>query len=173
MRDRLRIMTISANLTLPMPHFLPMTALQGYMVSATGLFPSVKLLASSGPEHLRANALVSGFVLECSLKAFITHKRLTEVPPPQLRGHDLEALWFDAAKYGLLIDPAPPQWCVVLNCLHFGNKVANEKKEGKDKIHFQLRYQSEVHGLSFPVTNDMLSGLEAVVEAVKQALKTP
>lgn len=95
-RDRLRFMTTSANLTLPIPHLLPMTALQGYMVSATGLLPSVKLLASSGPEHLRANALVGGFVLECTLKAFITHKRLTEVPPPQLRGNDLEAFWCKA-----------------------------------------------------------------------------
>jgi hypothetical protein len=64
-RDRLPIMTTSANLTLPMPHLLPMTALQGYMVSATGLLPTVKLLATSGPEHLRANALIGEFVLEC------------------------------------------------------------------------------------------------------------
>ncbi|WP_296908951.1 hypothetical protein [Polaromonas sp.] len=151
-----------------------MTARQGYMVSATGLLPSLKLLSLSGPEHLRANVLVGGFILECSLKAFITYKRTSQ---PQLYGHDLEALWRDAAVEGLEIDRNPPAWCVALNSLHFENKEdatdRRTKGGGKNdaKFKYPLRYQSAHHGLSFPVTVHMLEGISSVSQTVELALK--
>ena len=60
-----------------------------------------------------------------------------------------------------------PQWCFVLNCLHFENK---ENKQNGVKVLYQFRYKSEVHGLSFPVTGDMLVGLQSDVQTVEQAL---
>lgn len=161
-------MTISAILTAPMGVLAQPTEIDGYMASARGLLPSVQLLASSSPEHSRALALLGGFLVECALKAFLSRKGLTakELRNPP-RGHDLEALWVEAVKYGLSLDPSPPQWCFVLNCLHFEN---NENKQNGVKVLYQLRYQSEVHGLSFPVTGDMLVGLQSVVQTVEQAL---
>ena len=150
-------MTNSANLTLPMFRVLPMTPLDGYMVSATGLLPSLKLLASSGPDHLRACALVGGNLLECALKSFLTHKDNEAALKKVLIRHDLEALWCMSVKHDLPIAVTPPSWCVVLNSLHSGPK-------------FHLRYQAEVHGLSFPTTADMLDELPKVLAAVEMAL---
>lgn len=167
-------MTNAVNLTMPMMVFGQPTLVDGYMASARGLLPSLQFLATSSSEHSRALALVGGFLVECVLKAFLSHKGVTEKDLRNFpRGHDLEALWAEAVKCGLSIDPTPPSWCVVLNCLHFGNKVVNENKEKEDRVFFQLRYQSKVHGLSFPVTKDMLSGVRSVFDAVQQALKTP
>lgn len=167
-------MTIAANLTLPMMIFGQPASVDGYMASARGLLPSLQLLATSSSEHSRALALVSGVLVECVLKAFLSHKGVTEKELKTFpRGHDLEALWAEAVTSGLPIDLPPPSWCVVLNCLHFGNKVHNENKEKEDRIFFQLRYQSKAHGLSFPVTRDMLSGVRSVFDAVEQALRTP
>lgn len=150
-------MTNSANLTLPMLRASPMTALDGYMVSATGLLPSLKLLASSGPCHLRACALVGGNLLECALKAFLTHKGEESALKQSPIRHDLEALWHKSVKHNLPIEVTPPPWCVLLNSLHRGPK-------------FHLRYQAEVHGLSFPVPADMLNELPKVLAAVEMAL---
>lgn len=134
-----------------------MTALDGYMASANGLLPSLKLLASSGSEHLRACALVGGNLLECALKAFLTKKvEANALKEPKIR-HNLEALWRMSVENNLPIDAAPPPWCVVLNSRHGGQK-------------FHLRYQAEVHGLKFPHPSDMIDELPKVLAVVEQAL---
>ena len=140
-----------------MVRVLPMTALDGYMASATGLLPSLKLLASSGSCHLRACALVGGNLLECALKAFLAHKGEEAALKDQHIRHNLEALWRRSVNHNLPIDAAPPPWCVVLNSLHSGPK-------------FHLRYQAEVHGLSFPAPAEMLDELPKVLAAVELAL---
>jgi hypothetical protein len=138
----------------------PVSPIEGYMVSARGLLPSLALLASAGPDHLRALALVGGFIVECALKAFLSHQGISE---DELKrrplGHNLEALWERSAGCGLNIQLLTPQWCITLNSLH-------------DQP-YHLRYQSKVHGLSFPVPGDMLAYLPVVVEAVERALQRP
>jgi len=135
----------------------PMTALDGYMASATGLLPSLKLLASSGPQHSRACALVGGNLLECALKAFLTKKVDAAVLKKPYIRHNLEALWRMSVENNLPIDATPPAWCVVLNSLHGGPK-------------FHLRYQAEVHGLTFPHPSDMIDKLPKVLAVVEHAL---
>ena len=127
------------------------------MVSATGLLPSLKLLASSGQDHLRACALVGGNLLECALKAFLSHKGDGAALKNATIRHDLETLWCMSVKHNLPIEITPPPWCVVLNSLHSGPK-------------FHLRYQAEVHGLSYPKTADMLDELPKVLVAIELAL---
>ena len=127
------------------------------MVSAVGLLPSLHLLTSSGPEHLRACSIVGGLVVECALKAFLSHTGIAENKlRDSLLRHNLEALWAKAAERGLFIKLPTPQWCVTLNSLH-------------DQP-YHLRYQSKVHGLSFPVPSDMIAGLSALVATVELAL---
>jgi hypothetical protein len=139
------------------------TEIDGYMASARGLLPSVQLLASTA-EHSRALSLVGGFLLESALKAFLSQNDVKDLSNKPF-GHDLENLWEEAVKCGLPLDPPlPPEWCLVLNCLHFKNK----KEDGP---RYALRYQRELHGLSFPVTTDMHVGLKSVVAAVEHALK--
>ncbi len=142
----------------------PVTETQGYLISARGLLPSLKLLCASGGEHVRACALIAGFILECSLKAFIAHMKAVSARTP-LQGHDLEALWVDALGLGLLIESPPPQWCATLNSLHYVNKAIAHTKKGR----YPIRYQSGNHGLAFPVTADLLSGVETVFATVERA----
>ena len=137
-----------------------MSPIEGYMVSARGLSPSLPLLASAGPDHLRAWALVGGFIVECALKAFLSHQG---IPEHELKkrplGHNLEALWDRSVGCGLNIQLPTPQWCITLNSLH-------------DQPH-HLRYQSKVHGLAFPVTGDMLAEVSIVLATVERALLQP
>lgn len=101
--------------------------------------------------------MVGGFIVECALKAFLSHKGITEKKLKNSPlGHNLEALWAKAAECGLSIKQPTPQWCIKLNSLH-------------DQP-YHLRYQSKVHGLSFPVPSEMIADLPMVVATVEQAL---
>ena len=154
-------MTTNGVATLPMIRLLPPTAIDGYMVSARGLIPSLTLLAGLGSEHLRGSALIAGMVVECALKAFLTHAGMTERELSNYPlGHNLETLWIEAVKRHLPLQEAPPQWCVVLNALH-------------GPPHYHLRYQSKAHGLVFPKAIDISTEIPKVFAFVEQALRTP
>lgn len=144
---------------------IPLTPRDGYLASVTDFLPSVQLLTIAGGHHLRAGAFVAGFTLECALKAFIAGRCPSSVSGLSSKpyGHDLEALWRKAADAGLAIDPQPPQWCLMLNDLHF------ENRGGGDKSKYLLRYQGATPGIHLPATQAMTVGLEHVVNLVLQS----
>jgi hypothetical protein len=167
-------MNISVNIVAPMPRMEPVTPEQGYMASVEAFLPSFELLAVSGDRHARASALVGGLIVECLLKAYLVHtKSKPDKPGDVLQGHDLQSLWSDAEQAGLPIPAVVPAWCVVLNCLHFGNKDPENKGENRRvprERTFPLRYQSTMHVLRFPVSREMLEGVLALSSAVANAI---
>ena len=147
---------------------------QGYMASARAFFPSFELLAVSGDPHARALSLVGGLIVECLLKAYIARKNSKpDEPGGTVFGHDLELLWQDVAQAGLSVDSVAPVWCVVLNCLHCGNKDAKNRSDDLPvpvELRYPLRYQSKMNGLSFPVAGEMLAGVRALRNSIDHAL---
>ena len=105
--------------------------------------------------HAWALALVSGHVLECSLKAFLSKAGLTE---PELKevGHNLSELWARAVRKGLPINATPPDWAETLNRLH-------------DKPYI-LRYPMGLHGLVLLNAQQTTSDLQHIIDTVRQKI---
>jgi hypothetical protein len=109
-------------------------------------------------------------VVECLFKYFLT------LPSDDLGSsqssvitHDLELLWRSAHVAGISIPLEVPDWCVKLNCLHFGNRdphVRGEKLIVPKEHRYPLRYQSGMHGLVFPVTEDMVLGVQMLLKNI-------
>jgi hypothetical protein len=162
--------------TLPMFRAVAVTAEQGYLASIQAFRPSFELLVAAGNEHVRASALVGGLMVECLLKAYLVHISSNPDEPTKTRqGHDLELLWSDAVQAGLTIDAKVPAWCVVLNCLHFGNKDPQNtgaQSNAPVDLRYPLRYQSKMNGLSFPVPSELHAGVLSLLQAVNQALSS-
>lgn len=81
--------------------------------------------------------------------------------------------WSKAVQAGLSVDPTPPAWCVVLNCLHYGNKDPKNRGDNlpvPKELRYPLRFQSKMNGLSFPVAGEMLEGVRALRNLIDQAL---
>ena len=132
----------------------PVATHQAFLAAAVGLMPGAMVLAAASPsESAWALALVSGQILECSLKAFLSKAGLTE---PELKkdGHNLSALWKLAATKGLPISATPPDWAGSLNSLH-----ANP---------YNLRYPMGLHGLVLPNAQQTTSELGHLIETVRQ-----
>ena len=143
----------------------------GSTPSVDGLMHSLPLLAVSGANHLRALSLVAGLIVECTLKAFLSHKGMTEKELMRRPyGHNLEELWLEAERRGLPILATLPDWCERLNELHFQVEPSGDM-EGPAK--HQLRYQTEFHSLACPVTEDLAREVPLLVEEVRRALRQP
>ena len=135
----------------------PVSPVQGYLASARGLLPGVQALGQTATGVAGARALVAAHVLECILKAYLSHRGVTEndLKDPKRR-HNLELLWQEAAGRGLGIDVVPASWCVRLNELH--------------NTPYHLRYP-RVHALVLPAAEPMTSELESIVGLVSAMAK--
>jgi hypothetical protein len=111
--------TVSASISITEPPdcFGPGPVHDAYLATATGLMRGATVLAVAPPsESAWAFALVSGQVLECSLKAFLSKDGATEKDLRDV-GHNLSELWARAVKKRLAIGDMP-QWAERLNSLH-------------------------------------------------------
>lgn len=130
-----------------------------YLVTATGLMPGATLLAAAPPsESAMAFALVSGQILECSLKAFLSK---AGVPEDDLRNereirHNLSWLWAEAARRGLPIVDTPPQWVETLNSLH-GHP-------------YHLRYPKALNVLVLTNAQQTESALRTLIDKVRKGM---
>jgi hypothetical protein len=134
----------------------PVAPHEAFLVVAVGLMRGATVLAAAPlSESAMALALLSGHILECSLKAFLSKAGLTE---PELKtiGHNLSALWELAATKGLPIGATPPEWAGTLNGLH-------------DKPYY-LRYPMGLHGLVLPNAQQMASELKNLIETVRRTI---
>jgi len=70
------------------------------------------LAAAPLSESAMALALLSGQILECSLKAFLSKAGVSvnELKDKQHFGHNLLKLWEIASTKGLRISATPPDW---------------------------------------------------------------
>jgi hypothetical protein len=110
----------SVSITEPPDNFGPGATHDAYLSAATGLMRGATVLAAAPPsESAWAFALVSGQILECSLKAFLLK---AGVPEKELKKqevrHNLSELWTQAAERGLFDSDNLPEWAETLNGLH-------------------------------------------------------
>jgi hypothetical protein len=136
--------------------FTPPAPHDALFAAAVGLMRGVTVLAAATPsESAWALALVSGHILECSLKAFLSKEGLSEVELKTL-GHNLSKLWARAVENGLPISTSPPDWAMTLNQLH-GSP-------------FMLRYPLGLNGLVFPNAQEVTSGLQNIIDKIREKI---
>jgi hypothetical protein len=134
----------------------PVAPHEAYLTVAVGLMRGANVLAAAPlSESAMALALLSGQILECSLKAFLSKAGRTE---RELRRkdvrHNLLELWALAVREGLCITATPPQWAETLNRLH--------------DYPYHLRYPMGLHGLVLPNPQQTTSELEHLIDTVRQ-----
>jgi hypothetical protein len=132
------------------------TPAQAYFGAAEVLMPGVRLLAAGGSDACVALTLLSGQMLECLLKAFLSKHGTPEKELMNSFGHDLNKLWLSASHDGLRIDVTPPQWVECLNGLY-----------GRP---YYLRYPMGLNGLVLPGPQPMVAELEQLLDAVRQGI---
>jgi hypothetical protein len=119
------------------------------------------LLLADGPpsDSAPALALLSGQILECSLKAFLAKVGVTEdeLKRKALR-HNLLALWDRAETTGLPIGAIPPPWAVTLDSLHNGPS-------------YYLRYAKGLSVWVLPIAQQMMLDLKHLVETGRQRIQ--
>lgn len=151
-------MSIFMNATDPADLMSQLTEWDGYMIVAHDLLQAVEALSTLPPTiHPRGCAMLAAHALECTLKAFLSHKRKNG-----LRGeHELLKLWKMACKEGLNIPQVPPDWVTILSWGHGPN--------------FYFRYQEGVkvnskhvivHGGQTPDLVPMAIALRKLIEIV-------
>ncbi len=134
----------------------PVAPHEAFLAVAVGLMRGATVLAAAPPsESAWALALVSGQILESSLKAFLAKAR------PQLDlkkefGHDLSKLWARAATEGLPMSAAPPDWAETLIRLHASP--------------YYLRYPMGLHGLVLLNAQQTTTGLQRIIDTVRQKI---
>ncbi|SEO34994.1 hypothetical protein [Nitrosovibrio sp. Nv6] len=129
-----------------------------YFGVAQSLIPGVKILAAASPPQNYALALVAAHVLECLLKAYLSRNGSdAHIRKRKLR-HDLKVLWEMAFEQGLHIPKSPSSWVDCLSSLHAEP--------------YHLRYSSGVHGIVLPSAEPMTSELAALLEVVRDQLKS-
>jgi len=106
-----------------------------------------------------ALALLSGQILECSLKAFLSKAGLAEHELTRKKDvrHNLLELWALAVRKGLCITATPPQWAETLNRLH--------------DYPYHLRYPMGLNGLVLPNPQQTTSELEHLIDTVRQTIE--
>ena len=139
-----------------------LTEEDAYMIVAHDLLPAVEALSALPSSiHPRGCAMLTAHALECTLKAFLSHKGKFE-----LREHDLLKLWEMAFKEGLSIPQVAPDWVAILSWGHGPN--------------FYFRYQEGVkvnnkhvvvHGGQYPALIPMTTALKNLIEMVGLAIK--
>ena len=135
---------------------VPPSAAQSFLVAARGLFDGAEALVVLQPQRPLPCAFLAAQALEGALKAFLSHSGFTE---RQLKsvGHDLEALWAQAASKGLAISKEPAPWCTLLNSSH--NKP------------YYYRYPMGLNGMAFPPLVPMISDLRSILMSVRGAIR--
>lgn len=135
----------------------PVAPHEAYLAAATELMRGAWWLADAPPsDSAAALALLSGQILECSLKAFLSKVGVTENELKNVLRHNLSALWERAKTEGLPISAILPEWAATLNSLH-------------DKPHY-LRYPMGLHGWVLPKAQQMTSELRNLLEMVRQRI---
>jgi hypothetical protein len=122
---------------------------------------AIVLAAAPPSESAWAFALVSGQILESSLKAFLAKARpeldwLDWKKKNEFRHHDLSKLWKQAATEGLPISAAPPDWAETLNGLHAKP--------------YYIRYPMGLHGLVLLNAQQTTSELQHIIGTVRQKI---
>ena len=148
----------SLNVTLEPVRIAPVTPAEAYFGAAQALMPGAQWLATAPSIPGSALTLVSGHMLECLLKAFLSSRGTTESELKK-RGlrHNLSKLWRQASIAGLQISPTPPAWVERLSALH--------------NHPFYLRYPMGLNGLFLPATEPMLSEMQALLDLVRQKIR--
>jgi hypothetical protein len=149
--------TVTISVTEEQDSVAPVAPHEAYLAAAVGLMRGAMLLADAPPsDSALAFALLSGQILECSLKAFLSKAGVKEreLKQPVLR-HNLSALWKLAATKGLPISAIPPDWAGILNGLHDP---------------YYLRYPKGLHGLVLPNAQQTTSELGRLIENVRQRI---
>lgn len=134
----------------------PVAPHEAFLAVAAGLMRGATVLAAAPlSESSMALALLSGQILECSLKAFLSKAGLTEreLRKKKVR-HNLLELWALAVTNGLRISATPPHWAETLNSLHDDP--------------YRLRYPMWLHGLVLPNAQQTTSELGDIIDTVRQ-----
>jgi hypothetical protein len=129
-----------------------------YLAAATALMRGATVLAAAPPDESGwAFALVSGQILECSLKAFLLK---AGVPEKELKKkevrHNLSELWARAAGLSLPIGHAP-QWVDHLNGLH--------------DFPYCLRYPEGLNALVLTDAHQTQSDLRNLINTVEKGME--
>jgi hypothetical protein len=148
---------VSASITEQSDSFGPGPIHEAFLRAATEFMGGATVLAAADSSESKwAFALVSGQILECSLKAFVAKK--TGLPEKQLKnkfGHDLSELWVEAAHLGLPIGNMP-HWAEALNGSH-------------SRPH-HLRYPTTINILVFANARDTESELRNLIDTVRKGM---
>lgn len=129
-----------------------------YLGVAQSMMPGVRILATASPSPALALDLVAAHVLECLLKAYLSRDGSdVGLRDPNVR-HNLKALWEMAFAQGLRVPQSAPSWVDGLSGLH--------------KNPYHLRYSAGVHGIVSPSAEPMTSELTALLEVVREQLKS-
>jgi len=135
----------------------PVAPHEEYLAVGAGLMRGAMVLAAAPPSEAALTlALVSGQILECLLKAFLSKAGLTEreLKRKEIR-HNLSELWTLAVTKGLPISATPPDWAETLNRLH--------------DFPYHLRYPMGLHGLVLPNAQQTTSELQHLIDTVRQS----
>lgn len=129
-----------------------------YFGVAQSMMPGVRVLATASPSPALALDLVAAHVLECLLKAYLSRGGSDVGLRDQNVCHNLKALWEMAFAQGLRVPQSAPSWVDCLSGLH--------------KHPYYLRYSAGVHGIVSPSAEPMTSELTALLEVVREQLKS-
>lgn len=131
---------------------------ESFLMTANQLLAGAAALADINLPALLPGALLSAQALETGLKALLwTAGRTTsELRNPPL-GHDLVALWTEAAHKGLLA-VSPPDWCILLNSLH--------------AFPYKGRYPSGLNGFQTPNAKATVGKLAIILELATKAVQS-
>jgi hypothetical protein len=133
-----------------------------YLSAATGLMGGATVLAAAPPsEGAWAFALVSGQILECSLKAFLSKAGVTQEDLRNKFRHNLSKLWAEAADQGLPIGDMP-QWAETLNSLHYRTSL--------DDPPYPVRYPEGLNVLVLTDAQQTETALRNLIDTVRKGM---
>lgn len=157
---------MSFKLEIPQP-----TEGDGYKIVAHDLLQAVEVLSHSPDISSRGCALIAAHALECTLKAFLWHKRkptLTEISHKDR--HNLRALWEIAHKEDCRIFlKIPPNWVEILSSGHGPNFYFRYQEGEKSK---GQKEKNIVHGGATPELIPMANELKKLIGKVNIAITT-
>jgi len=140
----------------------------GFMIVARDLLQGVEALSALQSIPPRACALLAAHALECTIKAFLSHKGEKTETLINV-GHNLESLWNTAyEKKTLSIPKAPPDWVKILRSGH-GPKFYFRYQEGEKD---QQGERTVVQGGQTPALIPMAVELKRLIEMVELAIKS-
>lgn len=148
------------DISLPAVVVLEPTAAQSNLQVAVDLMQGVRGLAAMPDTPFRAHALLCGFALETTLKAFLC------LGGRNPKGHDLWFFWDEAVAQGLALGPMP-EWAQHLAELHCDKEVDPLHPDGKLKSRYAIRYPEGLHHFGAPEAQLMTDGIGEVLKIVR------